>query len=143
MSIAEYVREVLLTCPYIKAGPFELAIDFLGYKPSRYSISAEPTEQTVKRFLGGGSVRRYSFALCAQYTAIDDEERAANAAHYEDLSLWLEQQTRRRKLPPMTGGASPRSLLATGNVYVEERASDGNALTYRMQMELLYDQKAR
>lgn len=142
MSNAEYVRQVLLSCPYITAGPFDMAIDFLDQYPTRYSIDAEPAAQVVKRYLSGDTVRRFAFALSARYETITDADRAGNAKHYEDLALWLEQQTKRRQLPAMTDGATPQAMAATGGMYLDERAEDGSSAVYRMQITLTYYQKA-
>lgn len=119
-----------------------MQIDFLGLPPVQYSIEAEPTQQVVKRYLGGDTVRRFSFALCARYDVLMDADRAANAENYEKLSLWLEEQTRRRRLPPMDEGAAAERIEATGSVYLAEREDDNNAARYQMQIELLYHQKA-
>lgn len=143
MSNAEYVKTVLLECPFIEAGPFDLAIDFLDEYPTRYSIDAEPTTQVVKRYRGGDSLRRYAFSLSARYDTVTDEDRAGNAKHYEDLSLWLERQTRLHKLPPMEDGAAPQGIRATGSAYLAERAEDNNSAQYMMQIELIYHQKGR
>lgn len=120
-----------------------MAIDFLEPYPTRYSIEAEPAAQVVKRFNFGETKRRFVFSLLAVYEAVSDADRAGNARHYEDLSLWLEEQSRMRRLPAMGEDASPAAIRALGGVYVQDRAEDGGTCTYRMQLELLYHQKAR
>lgn len=143
MSNAAYVREVLLECPHIVAGPFDMAIDFLEPYPMRYSIEGEPVAPVVRQYLGGDTLRRFSFALCARLDVDSDDARAGNAKHYEDLSLWLEGQTRARRLPPMAGGATARQMLAVGAPYLSERDGDNSTAVYMMQIELTYYQKAR
>lgn len=118
-------------------------INFLGLPPTQYSIESEPTAQVMKSYLGGETLRRYTFVLSARYDIIMDSDRAANAENYEKLSLWLEKRTRLRQLPPMGDGQAAQSLLALDNVYLAEREDDNNAARYMMQLELIYKQKAR
>lgn len=143
MSNAEYVRDLLLTCPYISASKLDAHIDFLGDKPLQYSIDGEPTAQVLKQYRGGDTLRRYSFILLSRMQTIDDATRAQNNRNYEQLSLWLEAQTRKRALPDMGDGAKANSIKAVGSVYLMETDTDTNSAAYQMQCELIYYQKAR
>ena len=145
MSNAEYVRSILLECPDISKDSPAMMIDFLGLNPMQYSIDGEPTGQIIKKYFGGDTLRRYSFALSARRDFAIDEDRAANNANYEKLSLWLERQTRFRRLPPMEGGAAPLKIEATGSPFILERVEgrEPDTAIYLMQIELTYTQKAR
>ena len=140
-SLTEYVRSVLLTYPEISSTSPEMCIDWLGNRPTRFSIDAEPTAQVVTRFLGGETQRRVSVSLMARFDVLSDDDRAANARFYDELSLWLEHQTRFRLLPHMWEGAMPRKLLATGGAYLEVMDEGGDSAAYRMQIEFNYNQK--
>ena len=142
-SLAEYVRGVLLTYPEISPASPEMCIDWLGSKPTRYSIDAEPTTQVVKRYNDGETLRRVSVSLLGRFDVFADDVRTANAQFYEGLSLWLEHQTRFRLLPPMWEGATPRKLLATGGAYLETMDESGDSAAYRMQIEFTYYQKEK
>jgi hypothetical protein len=95
----------------------------------------------VKRFNDGETMRRVSISLLGRFDVFADDDRAANVQLYEGLSLWLEHQTRFRRLPPMWEGATPRKLLATGGAYLETMDESGDSAAYRMQIEFIYNQK--
>lgn len=143
MSNSEYVRNLLLTCPYIEASPLEMHINFIGNNPLQYSIDPEPTQQIIKKYLGGDTIRRFSFALSSRCETISDQDRAQNNDNYEKLSLWLEDITRKRRLPAMEIGKRPLRIEATGSVYLMERAEDNDSAIYMMQIELQYIKKVR
>lgn len=138
MSLAEYVREVLLGCPVIEASRLDIQIDRVGTSPTEYSIDAEPGQQVVKRYLNGDTVRRFAFALTARFPILTDAIRAENGKVYEALSLWLEECSRRRRLPPMDEGMTAQRMAATGSAYLLEQAKDSDSAIYQMQMELIY-----
>lgn len=145
MSNAEYVKSVLMTCPIItdEVGDIDLHISQIDTDPVNYSIEAEPTEQIVKRYLGGDSVKRFTFSLLARKQSFTDADRAQNSDVYDQLSQWLETQTRLRKLPPMDGGKTPQSMIALGNGYVLEGGPDNNNMLYQCTCELIYLQEVQ
>ena len=141
MSLAQYARSVLLSSPYISVSPFDLHIEFVGAKPTEYSINAEPTGVVKKRYLNGDTRRAFTFSLTLRTDTFTDSDRAAVGDGYEKLALWLERQSRSRKLPPMSDGATPMQLTAIGGHFLMERAADFNSELYTMQFELTYYQK--
>jgi hypothetical protein len=142
MSNVEYVRDLLLQYPDIEASD-DVHIDFVGMTPSQFGIRAEPTGQIIKKYLNGDTLRRFSFALEGLCDTISDEDRAKNNELYEELSLWLEEQTKKRQLPSMGSSARAMKIEATGGVYLASEAEDGDSAIYLMQIELNYYQKAR
>ena len=143
MSIAKYVQKFLLTSPFITVSPFDMQIDFVGETPTQYSIEAEPVHPVVKRYLTGDTIRQFVFSLVQRADIITDDVRSSNNDNYEKLSLWLEQQTKSRALPPMEDEARAMKIEAIGAQYVLERAEDNSSALYMMQCALTYYQKAR
>ena len=143
MSNAEYIRDLMLTCPHITVSTLDMHIDQVGAEPLSYSIESLPSDPVLKRYLGGDSLRAYPFQLTARRVFFSDEDRIANVNTFERVTDWMEQQTRLRLLPAMDDGQEPKQLQATGCTYVMEQAADSNSAVYIMQAQLVYYQKAR
>ena len=145
MSNPEYVKSLILTCPAIvnEVGELDLHIDQVGADPVNYSIDSEPTSQLVKRYLSGDQIKRFTFGLSARKKTFTDADRANNSEVYDQVSLWMETQSRMRLLPPMDDGKTPHRIIALGGVYLDEPAEDKDSAIYIMQCELIYLQKAR
>ncbi len=138
MTLATYVQRLLAGCPALAAGPFDIAIDNLDGRPSRYSVDAEPDSQVVKRYLGGDTLRRFAFTLSARSEAVGNEDLAETHARYEAVARWAEAATRARALPVMDVGRVPHTLMAVGGPALYTLADDANTAAYRMRMELTY-----
>ena len=143
MTNATYIKNLLLTCPHFEGAPLDLHIGFLGGGAQQYSIEQDASDTLVKQYLGGDALRRYGFVLKARMPTTTDAQRAANAQCYEQLCAFMDGLTKRRKLPAMPMGATPKSLRASGGGYVQEISDDAQTAVYHMQCELLYYQKAR
>lgn len=143
MSNAEYIRSLMLTCPFITVSPLDMHIDQIAPEPLNYSIESIPSDPVLKKYLNGDTIRSFPFALTARRNFIMEEDREANSGSYEKVALWMEDLSRKRKLPPMDAGQTPQKLQATGCTYVAETADDGDSAIYVMQAQLIFYQKAR
>lgn len=141
MSVADYMTNLLLTCPHIAVGPLDLHVDSAESRPTNYSIDSEPVSPVLKHYLNGDRLKQYVFSLGARKETFDDEDRKENAATFEQVSRWMEQQTRSRVLPPMGVGQQPMRLEALDSVYLLERAEDNETGLYAMQCRLTYYEK--
>lgn len=140
MSNAKYVRNFLLTCPYIEASELDMHVNFIGETPVSYSIEPEPTTIVIKRYKDGASQRRFSFTLLSCRDVINDDDRIQNDQNFEKLSDWIDMIKQTRNFPEMQEGRIIKSMEATGNVYLSERADNNDFATYAMQFELIYYQ---
>lgn len=139
-SLAGYAKALLTGHDSINdAG--EIRIDFLGMTPTRFSVRGEPSGAVAKRYLNGDTLRRYAFALEGRCDTISDTDRENNNALFEGLAVWLDCQTKGRKLPAMNEGARPLGIEAAGSVYLMEQSEDGDTAVYMVQIVLTYYQK--
>ena len=138
MNNVEYVRTLLLECPFIEADADNTTIDFIDNKAVQFGIFPEPTQPIIKRYRDGDTVRRFSFMLLAHDSALFDEDRAKNEANFERLSVWLEQKTRARALPDMGAHKTAQKIYTTGNPYMADQSEDGDSANYAIQIELIY-----
>lgn len=143
MSLANYISALLLTCPHITVDKLDMHIDNTEHKPVNYSIDNEPMNSTVKLYLNSDAIKQYTFSLTARKATFDDDDRAENAAVYENVSRWMDAMSRSRKLPAMEQGQQPMKLEALDSVYLLERADDNDTGLYAMQCRLTYFEKAR
>lgn len=59
MSIIESIRTFIRTCPLLKDG--RLNVDYLGNKPTEYTIDGVPTSTVIKRYTDGAALKQYAF----------------------------------------------------------------------------------
>ena len=143
MSNSEYIRDFLFTCPVIQQSDAEMCVSFIGDTPLTYSIEGIPTKPVIKKYLNGDTVRQFTFGLVGRYEMYTDKIRVQNDQSYEELAMWLEQQTKQRMLPDMGNGATAQKIEAIGAQFVSERDQNNNSALYVMQCALTYYQKGR
>lgn len=129
------------SCPLMEGGT--LNVDWLPEKPGKfgaYAIATAPTDEVIKRYLGGGAHCRYPFII----SSVEDYGEAVaqnllNSGFFEKLAEWLRKQSRQRKLPDLPPYLTPRSIRAIGPGYLyQPEAKTGK---YQIQCELEYYRK--
>lgn len=143
MSLVEYIVKLMAACPHIAIASAEMHVDGVDENVPGYSIDNEPVNTILKRYLNGDMLRQFTFALTSRKSTFTDEEKAKNTALFENVTRWMEQQTRLRRLPSMDEGQRPMKLEALDSGYPLEMAEDNNSGLYAMQCRLTYYEKAR
>jgi hypothetical protein len=117
-------------------------IDFLGENPTGYSIVSLPGNTVVERYLDGGSLREFPFAIQAMFSTADDAERLENIGFFEALSDWFDSQTLADILPIDIGdGRTSEKIEALGQAFLYEQGVSGRGV-YSVQCSLTYEQEA-
>jgi hypothetical protein len=142
-STAEYLRDLLLTCPEIATAGEDkvMHLDFIDSAGDSYSVDSSPTASEVKKYQDGSAMLRFAFALTSVRDVFSDDDRMKNAEHYETLSKWMRTITKRRQFTDMGDGRQAMEINPTGNPYITARDPDGVAANYQMAGELIYLQR--
>ena len=137
-SIAKALREYFLTCPLL--GDHPLGVDWLPDKSVAFSIDATPASQVLVRYFSGDSLRQYEFVLrSVQDYGADVLQNLANSTLYEQLSAWMEEQTRKRNFPDLGPERTVQSIEAQSTGYLMTVAPDVGR--YQIQCRIIYYQK--
>ena len=132
------VREFLLDCPFLKDGV--LNVDYLGIKPTEYSVDTLPADSIIKQYVDGSSIRQFVFAFgSVEPYGSDVDVNLANSGFYEEFAAWMEQKSRNKEFPDLDEGKTPIEITAQGAGYIVE--STENAARYQVQCRLVYMQK--
>lgn len=109
-------------------------IDFLGEKPTEFSIEKIPVNPILEQYTNGGSYRQFQFQLvsCNHYGA-DVIQNIANSEYYENLYNLIETNNEQGILPNITG-IDTIECLNNGGVDV----TDINTARYSIQMRITY-----
>lgn len=135
MSIIESVRTFICTCPFLKDGAIN--VDYLGDRPTEYTIDGVPTADTVKRYADGGKLKQFTFVFGSrEYYGEDTLKNIENSSFYEDFAAWLENQTNLGILPVLAVGKRAQKIEALSTGYMFDGAA-GNA-RYQIQCRLTY-----
>jgi hypothetical protein len=139
MSILSAIQTYIKTYGSL-ASNAPVLIDFLGVNPVGYSIVSLPGTTVVERYINGGSIREFPFALQAMFSTADDAERLDNLGFFEVFSAWLESQTEANILPTSLGtGRVSEKIEALGQAFLYEQGISGRGI-YSVQCKLTYSQ---
>lgn len=143
MSVVEYIKKVLLSCPYINVSSLDMHIDSTDSKRQNYSIDGEPVTTVITSYLDGSAMKQYTFSLIVRKSTFDDEDRMENTKTYENVAAWFESISKKRALPSLGNAYQPMKMEALGGVYLMERTDDNETGLYAMQCRFTYFEKAR
>ncbi len=139
MSILSAVRTYIAGYSQLKSGA-PLWVDYLGPKPTEYSIMSVPGNKVIERWLNGGSLREFPFALQVTVSTADDAERLNSAEFFEAFSDWLDAQTEAGAFPTLGAKQEAIRIEAVGWGYLLEQGSSGTGI-YQITCKLTYAQE--
>lgn len=138
MSIIQSVTDFMKMCPELKDGYFR--VDSLGNRPTEYTIESMPCDPWIERYVGGGGVKQFLFALGSrEYYSVDSMQNIENLEFYEKLSEWLEECNQNGDLPDLGDGKATEEIeiVSTGFLY----GTDGKTARYQIQLRLTYEKE--
>ena len=110
-TIIKSLWDYFLACPL--TGDRKLNVDYLPEKGVQYSIDTTPATEIVKQYTDGSSIRQYLFVFRSVNEYGNDElQNLANSGFYEQLSEWLEQQSKGGNFPELPEGKTPIKIEA-------------------------------
>ncbi len=131
------IRDYILTCEFLKN--YKVNVDHLGVD-MEYSVNALPCDPLVKRYVDGGGIKRFQFALTSK-DFYDGDARTAieNSGFYERFEDWIEQQDAKGILPELSGDKISMSISVMQKGYLFDMDTDLGQ--YEIQCELQYEQE--
>jgi hypothetical protein len=140
-SIIESLRTWFAACPLLKDGL--LNVEFLGADAIEYTISADqPSNPILRRYTDGSSVRQFPFVFASRESyGADTLQNIANSGFYEELSLWVEQQSEAGNLPDLGDGRTAQSIDVLSNGFPLD-TGDSTA-RYQITLNLVFIQNYR
>lgn len=137
-SIIHSLWDYFLTCPLM--GNSKINVDFLPEKGVEYSIDTTPATEIVKQYVDGSSIRQYLFVIrSVEEYGPDVLQNLSNSGFYENLSAWLERQTRAKIFPILPDGKKPQKIEAQSTGYLFTTGPDAGK--YQIQCRLQYFQE--
>jgi len=138
MSMVEHIRNFMMQCPFLASGP--VGVDYLGSTPRQYSIDQTPGTAIIKRYSSGDSIRQALFTFSGREPyGESEEENIDNAAFYEQLAAWLEEQSRAGILPVLDAGKTAQSIEVLTGGYILD--ADTTTARYQIQCRLNFYQE--
>lgn len=141
-TIIEALFDYFDNCPLMTGN--RLNVDYLpedtGEAGVEYSISIPPTDEVLQRYTDGGARCRLPFEISSVNDYGSDEaQNMLNSGFYDQLAIWLRQQSRLRRFPNLPKGFASRSIRAVGAGYLFQ--PDVNSGKYQIQCEIEYYRK--
>lgn len=134
--IIDSIREYMLACPLLDEFG-KINVDYLGVKPTEYTIDSMPTTEIIKSYVDGGKLKQYVFVFGSrEYYGPDEIQNIENSGFYEKLSDWFDEQSEKGELPLLEGNKRAVKIEALTTGYLFD-ASEDNA-RYQIQARLIY-----
>ena len=138
MTVMQSVQKWLKTYSKLSG---RLDVDFLDENADTYSVDTIPCEEVLKRYKDGGKMKQFQFAVSSRrYYEQNIKNNLSNLQFFEDLTEWIEKQSRARNFPSMDNNRQPLKIVVTSTGYPFDVSEDGKA-RYQIQLRLEYYQK--
>ena len=116
-------------------------VDFLPDDVKTYSVDSVPTKEVIKKYLDGSTLRQSLFCVSSrEFYGEDIQQNVDTHAFYEELSVWLEKQCKKRSFPDIGDGRTVRSIEINSTAYPFVVDEHGTA-RYQIQLNMIYYQK--
>ncbi|MFA6930298.1 MAG: chloramphenicol resistance protein, partial [Lentisphaeria bacterium] len=134
-SILEGLRDYLYTCPLLANG--RIRIEYLGAKPSGYSLESTPANPVYKQYASGDYLGQLLFVLASreEYGA-EDRLAIESSGFYEQLSGWVAEQNSSGIFPDLPAGKYAQRVELTTQGYAY--TNDIKTARYQIQGRLIY-----
>ena len=137
MYMIEQLQKFFAGCPYL-AGR-EIDVDYLAHGKGSFTIEAVPCEPVIRRYLTGGALRQYCFAIVLRESfGMSPGENMKNEQLCENIADWVELQSADGALPELSGGRTAQSIDVTGGGYMFGQSE--NHARYRICLRMVYTQ---
>lgn len=137
--IIDSVKAYMAKCPCI-ADFTRLLVDNLAEGADSFSIESVPSQTVLSTYLDGSTSEQYVFAFVGRLFYSDEvRNNIENSGIFENIQLWLKEQTDKGELPEMDEGLTPTAVEAMTSGYVVRIAGDMETAVYQIQCRLLYE----
>ncbi len=138
MTVMEGIRDYLSACPYLAKGA--LRVDYLGDRPTEYTVEAVPSDRVVTQYADGGTLREFLFLFASREEYGSDVlQNLENSGFYEQFSDWLSAQDQAGRFPVLPEGKEPQRIETLSGGYLLD--AQEHSARYQIQCRLLYYQK--
>ena len=132
--IIEDIRTWLLTCPLLD-DEYAVNVDYLSDKLS-YSIDPLPGEPWFKKYVNGGGIKQFQFAMTSREYYDDSAlQNIQNCGFYQQFEEWIDAQEKASNYP----FADCVKVEITTSGYLYENESE--TARYQIQLRLLYERR--
>ncbi len=115
-------------------------VNHLGPAVGEMSVDPQPGARIIERYLNGGSLREFPFAISLSVSTAADLERLRNNEVFESLSDWFEQQTAGEILPTLGTKEKALSIETTTWAYLVEQGQSDTGI-YQVMCKLTYERQ--
>ncbi|MFV0351428.1 MAG: hypothetical protein ACK5JF_03840 [Oscillospiraceae bacterium] len=139
MSLTENLYKYFCACPLVDTAN-KLNFNFLGEKPTEYTIEEVPETPVIQQYVSGSSIRQKTFYFASREEYGQDARvQIEKSGFYEQMQVWVEEQNRKRRYPCMLEGQTAKRIecLSSGYLYTSET----DTARYQIQLRLTYFQK--
>lgn len=130
------VKSYIEGCPLLTAK--KINVNYLGEKPCKYTIETIPASPVVKKYVDGGELRQYLFALTSRESYDADTIENMNVARFfEEFEAWINEQDNSSNFPTLTEAkCTPTKIEVTSTGFLS--AADETTARFTVELKLTY-----
>lgn len=145
MNVTEAIKEYFEACPYLDDLYNAIAsvnVDFLPEDGTTYSIEPTPCDPVVSEYIGGGSIRRFTFNFAVR-TFYNDEiaNNINNCGFFENIQEWIIENSENGVLPELEEGLTPLELNIIKSGYLYGITPDMTQARYQISVQFIYEKE--
>ncbi len=141
MTIINYIRNLIKTCPYLDEYHEGIGVDYLKEDTVAYMIESVPADTVDRTYVDGTKIKQFVFNFASRNAYGSDViENLDNIGFYEHFSDWLDKITENRDWPDMEDAKrTPVMIRATTSGY--PYITDAQSAQYVIQCVFQYKQE--
>lgn len=137
MSMIKAIRDFLATCPYLETFSDDIGINYLGTECDQFSVTDIPSNPVLQTFYDGSKDKTIAFAINSRsFYSENLTLMSDNSAIFENISGWIESQSRSQSFPNLGSGKEPYSMEVTSSTYLVN--NELSEAVYQIQCRLDY-----
>lgn len=134
--IIESIRNYFIDCPILDELR-KIGVDYLEVNDRAYTIDPVPSDNLIKKYVDGSSIKQYLFVVASrEFYGAGYEGNIENIGFYEKLSTWIDKQNKKHNLPVLSGNKESIELEVVTSGYLF--GADENNARYQIQLRLKY-----
>nr|WP_302661505.1 chloramphenicol resistance protein [uncultured Clostridium sp.] len=136
------IRDYLLTYDYFEKNESFINVNFLDVDIGSFSLDPIPTKPIVKRYIDGGAIKQFEFALTSKKSYSEDYlKNIENCGFYLDFENWIEENNYLGIFPKLKNGMEARELsITTNGILINNETAE---CIYEITLKLKYYQSRR
>lgn len=139
-TIIQSLQDYFSTCPLLMGQGLSLNTNYLEPNAKSFGIFPLPGDKQIERYLSGGGIYEFSFALQVNESHLDELTRLQTQGFFEQFGKWLDEQNEAENYPILSTNEEVFDIEALSQGYLVDMG-DSDVSTYEVPCRISYERK--